>query len=341
MKFLPNCATAIGAVLLVLLLPAAVADERPNIKHPIEYIEQRLRAPLVIGDMEQARPEIEGDRSARVTLVGKDGAADIDVRWKPVAPPGEGFNNEPRYELASYQFQKMFLDECEYVVPPIVLRALPTEEYARVRNRAPPTLRRIDSVLFMLSYWLSNISHDDTWDPDRFERDPRYARHWGNLNILTHLIDHKDSNYGNLLISRNPQDPRIFAVDNDVAFASRVSDLGDDWRRLHVDRLPEDTLERLRALSRRDLDRELGVVAEFRVENGQLVEVHPPGNNLNPGLGVRISGDRVQFGLTAEEIRQVWRRLSRMLNQVNRGRIESFARTEDSIGAACLEVAAQ
>jgi hypothetical protein len=341
MRFLPNGATGIAAVLLAFLLPAAAADDRPNLKHPVPVIEQRLHGPLTIEGMEQARPSIEGDRSARVELSATGGLPAMAVKWKPVAPPGEGFNNEPRYELAAYRFQKMFLDECEYVVPPVVLRALPSAEYSRLRDSEPPTLRRIDSVVFMLSYWLSNVSPDETWDPERFERDPRYARHWGNLNILTHLIDHKDANYGNLLISRNPGDPRVFAVDSDVAFAARASDRGDEWRRLHVDRLPEDTLERLRGLSRRDLDRELGVLAEFRVENDQLVPVHPPGRNLSPGIGVRTSGDRVQFGLTTEEIRQLWRRLSRMLSQVNRGRIESVARTEHSIGAACLGVAAQ
>jgi hypothetical protein len=331
----------LASALLAFTASAASAPEGGNFAFTVEFIENRLLAPIAVGDMEQARPEIAGDRSARVTLAGEDGESDMDVHWKPVAPPGRGFNNEPRYELAAYRLQKLFLDECEYVVPPVVLRSLAVEEYHKLRGYTlPATIRGTNSVLFMLSYWLQNVTNRDPWDPERFAADPRYARHWGNLNILTHLIDHKDANIGNLLVSRQADDPRVFAVDNDVAFGSEVSDVGDTWRRLQVDRLPQRTLERLREISRQDLDRELGVVAEFEVADGLLIAVQP-GANLSPRNAVRRAGNRIQFGLTSAEIGGVMRRIDRLLLQAERGRIHGVEDTAESIGLACLVASGQ
>jgi hypothetical protein len=331
----------LASALLAFTSSAAGAPEGGNFAFTVEYIENRLLAPIAVRDMEQARPAIAGDRSARVTLAGEDGESDMDVHWKPVAPPGRGFNNEPRYELAAYRLQKLFLDECEYVVPPVVLRSLAVEEYHKLRGYTlPATIRGTNSVLFMLSYWLQNVTNRDPWDPARFDADPRYARHWGNLNILTHLIDHKDANIGNLLVSRHADDPRVFAVDNDVAFSSEESDVGDTWRRLQVDRLPKRTLERLREISRQDLDRELGVVAELEVVDGLLIPVQP-GANLSPRNAVRRAGDRIQFGLTRTEIGAVLRRVDRLLLQADRGRIQAVADTAESIGLACLAASGQ
>ena len=319
---------------------AAAADPGPSVLLSIAEIESRLRGPLEIVGMEQARPTIEGDRSARVELAGPEGAAPMAVRWKPVAPPGEGFNNEPRYELAAYRLQKMFLDECEYVVPPVVLRALPVADYRKIRGDAPPTLRGSGAVVFMLSYWLSDVTPREPWSPERFANDPRYARHWTNLNILTHIIDHKDSNTGNLLISKYEADPRVFAVDNDVAFAGRVSDLGSEWRELLVDRLPQATVERLRTITPQDLERELGVVAEFQLVDGRLVLVEGPGGNVAPRRGVRSSRGRVQFGLTGREIAATMGRIEALLARVDQGQLQLVEDTPTSRGLACAGAAA-
>lgn len=327
-------ARAILAACLVAapLSPAVSATD--SMSFPVPYIESRLLGPLTVIDKEQARPKIEGDRSARVVLAGPEGEPPLKAKWKPVGQSAQGFNNEPRYELAAYELQKLFLDECEYVVPPIVLRALPLDEYRRVRTDGEATLRGTSSVLFLLSYWLDDVTNAGTWDPDRFASDPRYARHWGNLNVTTHLIEHKDSNVGNLLISRHPEDPRVFAVDNDVAFGSESSDRGRRWKDLQVDRLPAATVERLRRITRGDLDAALGVVAEFRIEGGVLVPVEP-GANMNPRRGVRSDDDRVQFGLTSAEIRNVMNRIERLLKQVERGRVSAVGDSAESLGHAC------
>jgi hypothetical protein len=319
-----------AAWLVAIALGGPIGAQAPstgdtNVLFPVDYIEQRLRAAeLVILDMDRSRP-LEEDRSRRVTLGGPAGEPTMEAHWKPVAPPGQGFNNEPRYELAAYRLQRLFLDEPDYVVPPVVLRAMPIEEYQQYRSAAHPTIRNTRSVLFLLSYWLQNLAVDtvDPFDPGLFGVDEAYAFHFANTNILTHLIDHKDGNHGNVLVSMDGLNRRVFSVDNDVAFRSQTSSLGDRWRRLHVDRLPESTIARLREITREQLDRELGVVAEFRMVDG-LLEPVEPGENLGPRRGVRVRDDRVQFGLTAAEIGDVERRIGRLLRDVDRGRITTF-----------------
>jgi len=317
-----------GAVLgLVLVAPSPVEAQDSNILFPIEYIEERLRTTdLPVLDIERARP-IEEDRSRRVLLAGENGGSDMEVHWKPVARPGEGFNNEPRYELAAYEFQKMFLDEPDYVVPPTVLRALPLEEYREYHQASGPTISGTNARLFLLSYWIQNLAVDtvDPFDEGMFEWNPVYRWHFANANILTHLIDHKDGNHGNVIVSMDGLNPRVFAVDNDVAFRSEVSDQGDRWRRLHVDQLPEETIQRLRQITEDQLHERLGVVAEFEIIDGNLYPVEL-GENLRPNRGVRTTDDRVQFGLTDREIRDVYRNIERLLQQVDRGRIALFPR---------------
>jgi hypothetical protein len=330
-----------GRSLLLLILPwlamlaapkpaaglqqAADATADTNVLFPVEYIEQRLRTPIfTITDMERTRHLAE-DRSRRVTLAPTDEHPAMEVHWKPVAPPGHGFNNEPRYELAAYRFQKLFLAEPDYVVPPSVLRALPIEEYRRFRPVRSPTVRGTQSVLFLLSYWLQNLAIDtiDPFDAALFERDPVYARHFANANLLAHLIDHKDSNHGNMIISMDGMNRRVFVVDNDVAFSSRLSDRGDRWRHLQVTRIPASTIERLRSLTRAELDHQLGVVAEFEIVDG-LLEPAEPGPNLGANSGVRIRNGRMQLGLTRSEIRDVESRIQRLLREVDRQRIRTF-----------------
>jgi hypothetical protein len=321
-----RCRTAVRITLVLLgILSAVVAlAQDSNVLYTVADIENRLlRTPVEVLDLEQARPLIENDRTARVLLAGAVGEEPIPVKWKPVHPGAQGFNNEPRYELAAYRLQSLFLDEEEYVVPPTVLRSKTLAEYQTLMPAAEPTLRGTSSVLFLLAYWLQNVTNRDPFQAERFESDPAYAHHWANLNILTHLIDHKDGNVGNLLISTDPGNPRVFAVDNDVAFASAASDRGAPWRRLHVDRLPARTVERLRGLTEQDLKDTLGVVAEFVIVDGHL-RPSAPGGNLNPRQGVRIRDGLVQLGLTEREIRDIDRRLQALLRRIERGRIVLF-----------------
>ncbi|TVP56451.1 MAG: hypothetical protein EA351_07980 [Gemmatimonadales bacterium] len=315
------------ALLLLAALASPASAQDRNILYPIAEIEARLLAPeLVVLDQDYTRP-LEGDRSRRVTLADPDGGEPWEVHWKPVGMGAEGFNNQPRYELAAYHFQKLFLDESDYVVPPTVLRAMAIEEYREIRRVEEPTIRGTRSILFLLSYWLQNIAVDtvDPFDQMSFDRLPSYAWHWGNLNVFTHLIDHKDANHGNVLVSLDGSNTRVFAVDNDVAFAGRTAEAGNRWSRLLVDRIPDTTVERLREITLQQLHEELGVVAEFQIVGGYLYPMAPE-ENLQPGRGLRVTEDRVQFGLTEGEIRNIYQRIERLLERVDRGQITTFSR---------------
>lgn len=309
-------------VVVSLWIPGVARAQDMNILFPTDSVEYLLMsAPFEFPDT-LVDTRMEGDRTQRVPLWFDDATA-ILVKWAAAPRRGERFNNNPRYEIAAYELQKLFLDEPEYVVPPTVTRMVPLEWYRTVADDVDPTFDDAQSVLVVLQYFLYNVTGEDVFDRDRFDADTVYARHWANANLLTHLIEHKDSNVDNLLISTNADNPRVFAVDNGVAFRSRESNRGTRWRRLLVDRFPRATVERLRALTEEDLQEALGVMAQFELQGEQYVRVEPT-ENLRPGRGVREQDGVVQLGLDNREIRDVWRRIENFLNDVDRGRVEVF-----------------
>jgi hypothetical protein len=164
----------------------------------------------------------------------------------------------------------------------------------------------------------------DVYLPDRFAADPVYARHIGQLNVLTHLINHRDSNLGNFMIGRQEVGARVFSIDNGVAFGSADSDRGELWRVMRVNRLPADTVARLRMITPDTLQDKLGVLAQWQLKGGVYVPV-ATGKNLSEGRGVRRDGDELQMGLTRPEIQAVNRLLKRLLEQVDAGKITLVA----------------
>ncbi len=302
-----------------LASPAAAQDA--NLLHPIDVIERRLRdEPLVVLSARGTRTA--NDRTQRAVLVYPDSST-MAVKWAKAARGGAAFNNEPRYEIAAYEIQKLFLDEADYVVPPTIGRAVPTAWLRQYDEFAESTFGNAESVVLAIQYWLSYVTNENWYDRRRFEDDTVYARHLGDFNIVTYLIRHSDENSGNYLVSAAENNPRVFSVDNGVAFRSPISDRGYAWRELRVDRLPRATVERLRAITRADLDRVLGIVMHFEIKDGQLVRAEPT-ENLGPNRGVRRTDTAVQFGLTSAEINDVEGRLRRLLERVDQGRIKLF-----------------
>lgn len=307
------------ATVFCFVLPGLAQDS--NILYPIADIEHRLRyEPFEIFKIRGSR--FEGDVTKRVIIRCPDDIY-MQVKWKRAASGGWAQNNEPRYELAAYELQKLFLEPEEYVVPPTVARCWPIEQYQRLEEQVEPTFKHTSSVLFVLQYWLEQVRADKIYDKKRFQGDPVYARHLANMNILSYLVEHKDSNIGNFLVSTDPENPRVFAVDNSLAFSSLESNRGVEWKRMRVKRLPKATVERLRKIGKQDLHKTLGVVAQFEIENGQLRPV-AAAENLNERKGVRRSDQTVQFGLTASEIQRVYDRLQRLLKRVDSGKIATF-----------------
>jgi hypothetical protein len=310
-------------LLLVIsaLLPCAARAQDINVLHPVSQIEQWLLGEtLNVMDVRGSR--MAQDRTQRV-VIGISDSVTMLIKWAKSARGGAGFNNEPRYEIAAYEIQKLFLDQSDYVVPVTVGRAVPVEWYSQYDRDAFATFDGTKSVVLVLQYWLTRVTNDQWWDENRFVADSVYARHLGDFNILTYLIHHSDSNSGNYLISQEPTKPRVFSVDNGVAFRSPIGDRGFAWRELRLDRLPRATVERLRTITRDQLDSALGVILHFDLRNGELVSGEPAAN-LGDNRGVRRTREAIQFGLTKAEINDVEARLRRLLERVDDGKIALF-----------------
>jgi hypothetical protein len=306
-------------VLLALVVTATAQDA--NIRQPVADLEQLLVAePLVITQAEISRPKAKGDITLRAE-VSFGGAPPLRVKLRKAEPGADSFNNVPRYDLAAYELQKLFLDPAEYVVPPTTLRMVPLAEFAKYSPGVERTFSAADQVLAVVQYWLGDIKAvADVYDPTRFAADPVYARHIGQLNVLTYLIRHRDSNLGNFLLGNAAVGARVFSIDHGVAFASEDSDRGELWKDLRVNRLPADTVERLRKVTPELLTERLGVLAQWRFLDGSYVPV-ANGNNLSENRGVRRTGEQLQMGLNKSEIRAVHRLLTKLLERVDRGEI--------------------
>jgi hypothetical protein len=316
-------ATIVAGALLSAWAPRAGAQDA-NITLPVPELERMLaNDPFTIVSAEISRPKAKGDITLKAE-VSFDGQPPIRVKLRKAEPGADTFNNEPRYDLAAYDLQSLFLDPAEYVVPPTSLRFLPLEEIAKYSPQVKRTFPGADEVLAVLQYWLQDVKViADVYNPTLFATDPIYARHVGQMNILTFLIEHGDSNVGNFLISRSETGARVFAVDNGVAFAAAESDRGRLWADMRVDRLPADTVARLRKLTLAALEERLGVVEQWKLEGGNFVAV-PPEASLSTTRGVRRDGAVLQMGLTKPETERVWRRVQQLLEMIDDGRVKTF-----------------
>jgi hypothetical protein len=309
------------AAALLLALAGTAAAQDANIRQPVADLEQLLAAePLVITQAEISRPKAKGDITLRAE-VSFGGAPPLRVKLRKAEPGADSFNNVPRYDLAAYELQKLFLDPAEYVVPPTALRMVPLADFAKYSPDVKRTFSAADQVLAVVQYWLSDIKLvADVYDPVRYAADPVYARHVGQLNVLTYLIRHRDSNLGNFLLGKAEVGARVFSIDHGVAFASGESDRGEVWKDMRVNRLPADTVERLRHITPQLLTDRLGVLAQWQLEGRSYVPV-AIGKNFSENRGVRREGNELQMGLTKSEILAVHRLLRKLLERVDRGKI--------------------
>ena len=261
-----------------------------------------------------------------VHLRGRDAAGELiyKVKWKAAPGGGEGFNNSPRKELAAYAIQPLFLEPFEYVVPPTLARCVPTEEHRDLFGAGRRTFSKVDCVLVVLAWWIVNASPDSALDLEDFAADPRYARAMAHVNLFTYLLDHRDTRAANFLRSTDPDRPRVFAIDNGLAFGGfknpfQFVGMGTDWSALRVPSLPRDTVERLRGLGREDLD-PLLVVTQFRMSEEGMSRT-PPGPPLDRKRGTHREGDTLQLGLAEREIDGVWTRLEALLARIDAGEV--------------------
>ena len=316
----------IALVLVTALLSwaAPVLSQDANIALPVPEIEKMFAADdFAIVTAEISRPKAKGDITLKAD-VSFGGQPPIRVKLRKAEPGADSFNNVPRYDMAAYELQKLFLDPPEYVVPPTALRFVPLAEFRKYSPDVERTFAVAEQVLAVMQYWLQDIKVvADVYDPAVFESDPVYARHIGQLNILTDIIDHADSNAGNFLISSASPGARVFSIDHGVAFASDESDRGKLWFKLRVNRLPADAVERLRGITPATLQDSLGVLAQWQLKHGTYVP-SPKGENLDPNRGVRREGAILQMGLKKSEVTKIARALENLLKRVDSGDVETF-----------------
>jgi hypothetical protein len=248
------------------------------------------------------------------------------AKWKAAKTGGTGLNNEPRKEVATYLVQKWFLSPDEYVVPPTVCRAIPLVQHMSGTDEEA-TFDDTECVLGCLSFWVDNMKEMQPFDEPRFESDARYRDAMANLNLLTHLVDHRDPRAANFLFSKDPDRTRALSIDNSLAFSGLINPrvlFLHEWRQLIVPKLPRAKIDFLRAVSRAELLR-LRVVAQFVRRDGQLTSVDPeaplPGDDEE---AVVWAGDVLQLGLKVSEIDGIEERITKLLSDVDAGKIELY-----------------
>lgn len=307
--------------ILILTTSSDSLSKEVNIDRSITAIENFLNHDTI--EINTPKGIRSKEDKAKWTFIKTANGDFMRVKIKVASRGGSSPNNEPRYELAAYKFQQFFLDSSEYVVPPSVIRPFSIDQYKKYDPRVKPTFKRTNAVICLLQYWLQNVSTKNVLDLERFEMDSLYAKHFANLNLFTYLIRHSDSNEGNFLISTIPDNPRIFSVDNGLAFGDHYSKLGFKFRKLIVKQFPKTTVDRLKQLSYSELVEALSVVAQFKISEGNLIAV-PPTKPINVNKGVRRSADIIQFGLTQHEIHDIWLRLESLLKQFNTNKLQTF-----------------
>lgn len=307
--------------IIVLMISGVAAQNRTNFKYPMYEIEEILKFDSIVVLSKEKIPNLNWE-SYKV-WIKLDNSDSMKVKLKPTPFPGFRPNNEPQYELAAYEFQKFFLDTNEYVVPPTICRALSLKQYNEVfSSKYSSTLSTPSCVIFELQYWLSNVN-EFTFDMKRFDTDEKYARAVAIMNIFTYLINHKDSNKGNFLISKDTLNPRIFVVDNGLILSSLYGRFGYYWKNLRVKKVPKDIIEKLRIINSDSLHSQLGVVTQFKIQKDTLA-LCKHSKNMNPILKLRQNKKQLQYGLTKGEIRGIEKRLKSLLKKVDKKEILLF-----------------
>ena len=281
-------------------------------------------APMRFDELKATEHGVAGAMKGKATFPKQ--RLDLDVKWKPL-PPGhpDGWNNNPRKELATYDIQKWFLAPQDYVVPTTVVRCIPLTDYRRFDPDADPTVDGTRCVLGTLSLWLEDVSvPEPLLDPGRFAKDFNYAYHPSNFNVLAYLVEHRDGRAGNILVAQDDSNRRVYAVDNGISFGGLVYNfLTTNWDVIRVPGIRRAVVDKLRTVDPRQLAA-LGTLVELRADAHGILQPVPAGPPMDPTKGVRIEGGRVQMGLTSDEIDGVSKRLAALLEQVDHGTLAVF-----------------
>jgi hypothetical protein len=307
----------------------SVKGEFPNWQFPPQELETRIYQRAKEGKL----PAKEMERTARGTtgalvLINYDAESGKDIKWKfkkNVTDWLDSFNTSPRKELAAYAVQKLFLDPEDYVVPTCLAFCVPRDRFMKRGGYAAATLEGTDCVLGLASIWLKDVTVPDTlYDESRFLEDPTYAYFMSNFNLVTYLIEHRDSRKGQFLVSKDDKRRQVFSIDNGISFGFWPFNFFiRQWQDIHVPALRKDSIERLRKIQRQDLDF-LAVLAQLELDDKGILRAKPVGKNLDPKVGAKYRDGILQYGLSKSEIDNVWDRIQNVIAEVDAGNIQVF-----------------
>lgn len=259
----------------------------------------------------------------RLALRFEDGV-EIEVKWKPVPSGMDGFNHSPRKGIAAYQVQRLVLDPPDHPIPTTVLRCIPIESFGdALRPESNP--EGSACVLGEAELWLHDVHCPKRiYEPEHFARDPVYAGHVADLNLVTYLIDHRDGRSNNFLASNDPSGRRVYSIDNGIAFDPILFNyFVRNWNSIRVPALRRAPIERLRSLAPGALD-SLAVGVEMRRGVDGIFRHAPRTAPRAPGAGVFFDGETLQLGLTASEIEHLRERIAELLEDVDGGDLRLF-----------------
>jgi hypothetical protein len=262
----------------------------------------------------------------KVALQSPDLGRQFLAKWKAAPPRLESWNNSPRREIAAYAVQKLFLDPEDYIVPPSVMRCAPLDDYRAVIDAsAKPTWPGVECVLGNLSLWMENVKVPDVlYDEERFATDPNYATRMADFNLLAFIIDHKDARRGNVLVSKDEADRRVFSIDNGISFDAWVWNyFVRNWNDIRVPALRKKSIDRLRDVKPEEVEA-LAVLAELRLMPNRILEPVAHSAPMSKTKGARRDGDVVQFGLMADEVDDVMEQIEEVIEAVDDGEIPVF-----------------
>jgi hypothetical protein len=333
------------AIIVATILAAGAAAHAPPARlcragmegascFPVEDAEQLLER----DDLEivAAAAPPSGKQGVRV-LTLRAGAVVFRAKWRPQAAATR--RNSPRFELAAYEVQKLFVSPRDYVVPPAAAHCFPLAAYrASVDRKATSTFRDVDCVFGILSYWLENVqtladaseagtfrgAYGGAFDPTLFARDKGYRDSAAHVNLLTYLIGHGDTHLKNFVITRDPRSPALYSVDNSLSLGmrknSKLSPIH-DWSKMRVPAVPYAAIQRLRAADGRLAS--LAALAYLEIDDGRLV-LTKGGAPTPTAQGFNWDGGRLRYGLTIDELAYIQRRITEILAKVDSGKLRVY-----------------
>ena len=126
---------------ILLLLEFPIMAQDSNFRFSMPEIERILKS----GDWQLSKVSTisrlgseASYQAKRATLELSEGKT-LRIKWKTAPRAGEDFNNQPRYEIAAYELQKLFLTPEYYVVPPTLGLTLPVQQYRQIDRDVLPT----------------------------------------------------------------------------------------------------------------------------------------------------------------------------------------------------------